>query len=244
MAHKRFEYRFKIDAFTPDTIPMARLAEYMAELATLLGVRESVHFVRLEAGSTTLVQAVEFEAIPKVRDRISGIRTRTAPQDAIRAFASIDQKLAQDNATGLIETPSEKVIEFPGRTRTQLERFGSITQVGTLDGVLIRVGGRDETVPVYLLEGKTVHKCNSNRELAKKLAAQLFGPTLRVYGTGKWNRDDFGNWVMERFNISHFELLAESSLSDAVLKLRSIKTGVQALDDPLAELRRIRTGSD
>jgi hypothetical protein len=27
------EYRFKIDAYTPNTIPMARLSQYMAELA-------------------------------------------------------------------------------------------------------------------------------------------------------------------------------------------------------------------
>jgi hypothetical protein len=31
------EYRFRIDAFTPETMPMARLAEYMSQLAQLLG---------------------------------------------------------------------------------------------------------------------------------------------------------------------------------------------------------------
>ena len=81
---QRQEYRFKIDAFTPETLPMARLAEYMAELATLLGTQERVHFVRLEGGSTTLVQEIEYEAIPKVRERLNGIKTRSAPEDAPR----------------------------------------------------------------------------------------------------------------------------------------------------------------
>ncbi len=31
------EYRFVIEAYSPDTLPMSRLAEYMAALAQLLG---------------------------------------------------------------------------------------------------------------------------------------------------------------------------------------------------------------
>ena len=50
------EYRFVIDALSPDSLPMARLAEYMGELARLLGRPDQVHFERLEGGSTVLVQ--------------------------------------------------------------------------------------------------------------------------------------------------------------------------------------------
>jgi len=46
------EYRFKIDAYTPDTMPMSRLAEYMRELSEMLGEPSAVHFERLEPGST------------------------------------------------------------------------------------------------------------------------------------------------------------------------------------------------
>ncbi len=56
------EYRFVIDAYSPETLPMSRLAEYMTDLARLFGTAERVHFVRLEAGSTVLVQRVEPEA--------------------------------------------------------------------------------------------------------------------------------------------------------------------------------------
>ena len=40
-------YRLKIDAYTPETMPMGRLAEYMADLAVILGERAAVHFVQL-----------------------------------------------------------------------------------------------------------------------------------------------------------------------------------------------------
>lgn len=243
MASRRQKYRFIIDAFTPETIPMSRLAEYMTELATLLGMRESVHFVELEGGSTTLIQEIEFEALPKIRERMNGIKTRTAPEEATRAFENIDRKLAEDNGTAALETGPERIIEFPGRNRSQIEKFGPVTQPGSVDGVLIRIGGRDETVPVYLLEGDVLHKCNSNREVAKRIAPHYLGNTLRAYGIGKWNRDDFGNWVMEKFNIADFIVLNDSPLSEAVSKLRSIKTDIQSMDDPVEELRQVRRGS-
>ncbi|MFZ0864037.1 MAG: hypothetical protein ABR881_23780 [Candidatus Sulfotelmatobacter sp.] len=36
-SRKHREYRFEIDAFTPATIPMARLAEYVSDLAKIFG---------------------------------------------------------------------------------------------------------------------------------------------------------------------------------------------------------------
>ena len=68
------EFYFWIDAFTPATIPMARLAEYMRELATILGEPAFVHFVRLKRGSTGIVHKVQIEAVPKVRDRATSVR--------------------------------------------------------------------------------------------------------------------------------------------------------------------------
>ena len=82
MMGERYEYRFHIDAFTPASLPMAHLAEYMAALAAFLGQRERVHFLRLEGGSTVLVQEIEVEAAPKVRERLEGVRRGDGPADA------------------------------------------------------------------------------------------------------------------------------------------------------------------
>ena len=48
------EYRFVIDAHTPDTLPMSRLAEYMAALARLFGNAKQVHFVALSPAAPRL----------------------------------------------------------------------------------------------------------------------------------------------------------------------------------------------
>ena len=44
------ELKFHIHAYTRDTIPMWRLAEYLSDLATILGEKHSVHFDRIERG--------------------------------------------------------------------------------------------------------------------------------------------------------------------------------------------------
>ena len=42
---------FRIDVFSPETLPMGRLAEYLAHLSTLYGQKEKVHFKGIEKGS-------------------------------------------------------------------------------------------------------------------------------------------------------------------------------------------------
>src|ERR1051325_11638027 len=114
MPGKRREYELRIDAYSPDTIPMARLPGNMTAPATLLGEHKSVHFVRLGKGTTRLVHAVEYEAEPKVRERVQSVRNEEGPIEAVRAARSIDRLLAEDNASGeLVDPVKHKVFDFP-----------------------------------------------------------------------------------------------------------------------------------
>jgi hypothetical protein len=244
MIKKPIHYEFKIDAFTPQTLPMARLAEYMLDLATLLGNAEKVHFVRLKKGSTVLVHQVEWEAAPKVNERIHSIRRSEAPPDVMKAYGSIDRRLASDNATGfLVEPLQHQVLEFPGRSRPASDAYGPFTQPGTLDGIPIMVGGKLDPVPVHLEEGDIIHTCHASRTTAKRLAEYLFVSTVRVVGNGRWHRDSDGLWVMDRFTITDFSPLKEESLGEAIAKLRS-SAGESENQDVLSELDKIRHGSD
>src|SRR5436190_4533951 len=145
------EYKFKIDAYTPDSIPMARLAEYISDLAAVLGNRDRVHFNRVETGSTVPVIRVEWEAEPKVRERVRAVKMKEAPDEALKAARSIDRKLAEDNAVGVLQDPTGgKVLRFPGRELLKKLVFGPISQAGTFQGVPIRVGGEGDPVPIHL----------------------------------------------------------------------------------------------
>ena len=236
------EYRFVIDACNPDTLPMSRLAEYMADLARLLGRTEQVHFVRIEAGSAVLVQRVEPEAAPEVRGRVRALADNKAPEDAARAFDALNRRLAEDAATGSLRNGEKaEVVWFPGRDQPPPLTFGAFNQPGVLDGVLIRIGGRDDTVPAHLRDGETIHMCHATRDLARRLAIHLYGPVLRVQGEGRWERDANGAWSMKRFNITGFQQLDDGPLGEVVERLRGVRgSRWKHFDAPLAELRRLR----
>lgn len=240
--NERNEYRFVIDAVNPDTLPMSRLAEYMGELARFLGRSEQVHFVRLEEGSTVLVQTVEREAMSEVNERIHSLMYANPPSDVVRAFNALNRYLADDNAAGsLQETEGAEVIRFPGCEQPAPVTFGAFNQLGVLDGVLIRIGGRDDTVPVHLRDGARIHLCNATRRMARRLAVHLYGPTLRVQGDGRWERDADGGWVMKRFNITNFEQLDDAPLGQVAQRLRDVDgSGWKDIEDPAEELRHLR----
>ena len=79
-------------------MPMARLAEYLIELAEILGEPKSVHLVGIEPGSTTLVHEIEHEAIPKVQTRVQAVRLGEGPRDAHEAYKKVNRYLREDNA--------------------------------------------------------------------------------------------------------------------------------------------------
>lgn len=217
------EYRFSIDAYTPETMPMARLAEYMTQLAEILGEPSAVHFDRLESGSTVLVHKIEREAAPKVRERAAAVQRGDAPRDALRAYRAINRLLCEDNGVGLLRENRRgaRILVFPGRDAAE-ETIASVRQPGTIDGFVMRVGGTDETVPVWLKsEDQLISHCWAKKQLAKQLAQKLFEP-VRLFGTGRWGRDSDGLWTLLAFEIRTFETLQDAPLSAAITKLRAI----------------------
>lgn len=237
------EYKFKIDAFTPDTIPMSRLAEYLADLSVLLGNRERVHFNRVEEGSTTPVIRVEWEAEPKVRERLHKVKLREAPEDVQRADRDLNRKLAEDNAIGSLVDPSGgKVLQFPGRELLKKLVFGPITQSGMFQGVPISVGGERDPVPIHLEDGKDKHIVYARRTVAKEIAQFLFTTPIRVEGNGRWIRHADGEWELLEFRVTEFKLIEDADIRKNVNDLRSIPAEWKKLDDPLSVLTEIKQG--
>jgi hypothetical protein len=242
------EYRFWIrGAYTRDTLPMARLAEYMADLANILGESTHVHFVRLDPGSVGLVHAVDDSVMAAVRDRLMRVHAGTAPLEAMAAYRNINRRLLYDNGIGVLEDDAgAEIIEFPGRDAAQPLDFGAFNQVGSLDGRIIAIGGKDETVPVRLQAADRIYSaCRATRGVAKELAKYLFDYELRLYGEGRWQRTETGDWNLLRFSVTNFDVLKDEPLSAVVARLRDIPdnewVGIENLWDVL---RDIREGSE
>ena len=222
---------------------MNRLAEYMSDLAMLLGEKPSVHFLRVGEGSTQLVHRVDHEAIPKVDERVRLVKSGDGPRDAQHAAAEIDRRLAADNASGaLMEEGGGEILPFPGINRLKEPEFGPFNESGTIDGIVIRVGGQTANVPVHL-ETRTRFEshCRTTRDVAKELAKQIFGPEIRCLGIGRWYRDRTGTWEMRNFSISNFSVLDNRPLPEVVADLRAVEgSGWREFADPWGKLTDLR----
>jgi len=237
------EYRFEIDVFTPETLPMARLAEYMAEVAALLGEMGRVHFSHLERGSAVIVSRVDADAVVKVRERVEQQRRGEGDKASIVVMSRLNEMLRIDNGRGrLLENRSEIII-FPGRDLEKPELYPSFTQESTLDGVVIRLGGKSDPVPVWVQAEETTFVCSAYRNIARQLAECIFEREVRLSGIGRWKIDEYGNWLMERFSISSFIVLDEEPLTSVVNSLRKIPGSEwESIADPWADIMDIRNG--
>ena len=243
--HQLLEFVIQ-DSFTPATLPMARLAEYLADLATVLGEKECVHFLKLRDSSTTVVHVVDHEAVPRVRERLHAARIGEADSEARNAHARIQQRLYQDNARAVLRVAGneeEHLLSFPSGTRDSEPQYGPFSEHGQLYGVPISVGGKRPIVNVRLQDGDRIHNCEADRDVALRMAPLLFHHHLRVYGTGRYSRDSEGQWEMRSFRISHFDELDDRPLAETVERLRAVTRKVGLDQDIITKLAAFRHGS-
>jgi hypothetical protein len=243
--NNKLEYRMKIDAYSPETMPMKRLMEYLSDMAILLGEESNVHLVGIEPGSTCPVLLVDWESDIKVRDRVQKARNGEGPEEARRAIENINLKLRKDKASAALLTAERAtIIEFPGAKADLPLEWPSINQAAQLFGIPIWIGGRSELSNVDLLDGDKEWKCLASRDKAIEIAHHLYRQTLLVSGRGRWRKQPGGPWELERFVIEDFSIADSRGIGEVINDLRSIPAKWKDLDDPLAALDAIRNGTD
>lgn len=237
------EYTFRIDVFTPETIPMARLAEYLTVLSKLVGHNQSTHFDRLEEGSARLIYKIDSVDAPKVEQRLARTIEPDAPKDLRSAYEALDNMLANDNAVGELRNPTGVVIiPFPGRDRPKQLAFPAFRQDGSIDGQIVSIGGKDTTAHVILQDGAvTYSNIKLTREMARQLRMYLYEQKVRLIGSGRWERSPEGAWKLLDFSVGRFEVLDDSSLSDVLDTVRNVPnnglTNNAKIYDDLTSLR-------
>jgi hypothetical protein len=235
-------YDFRIDAWGPKTLPMAKLAVYIGKLAVIFGYEEHVHFIKVRKGSAIPEIIVDREAALKVAGRLYSAQRTDAPQDIVKARQEIDRMLRVDNASATLGIKKgAKILDFPGRKTPLAEEF-TVYEEGEFDGQVIRVGGKDESVPVWIQgEDGEIYICTANRQIARELAQCLFDRSVRVSGNGKWRRTSERVWQMDAFNIRSWEPLEEKSLTHEIEGFRAIEgSDWNRMDDPQGEWKKLR----
>lgn len=234
-------YTFRIDAYTPDTIPMARLAAYMAELAAMFGEKDRVHFKGLKAGSTKLLSRVEREAAPKVRNNLANA-TSGDEGEAAKSFKKLNEMLRDDNAEAKLVRGKSNILNFPGRKAVRPPKLGPFNHGVAKDGILVRIGGKDKSAHAIIEDGDgCTWSFEVSREMAKELAHYLFTKPLRLTGQGRWFRDEDGQWQYSTLKAAEFKVLDEASLLEVVGRVRGLpkETWKQGID-PIEMLRSLR----
>lgn len=234
-------FTFRIaGSYTPATIPLERLGEYLVALGALLGEGANVHFDRLTESSTVVHAKVEPPAVPKVERRIRSVATGEADAATMKAAALIDDMLRDDNATGRLSGGEGNVVfvDFAGRNRPTPVPYGPIKQLGVIEGEVFRVEGRDETVHVGIMDGTKTFKLIAPAHMGQELASLFRGGLIRFHGEGTWFRHADGNWELRRFKIDRFEAqLARGPLRQAIEGLRTAGIGDwRNAADPIAQI--------
>jgi hypothetical protein len=248
------EFRFNLgDAYTPDTFPMKRLADYLRDIAEMFGEEEHVHFVRLEEGSTIAVARTEVQYVPVVEENIQAVVRGEAPPARLDAYRRTKQRFWEDKVDGYIVNPrNRKVIEFPSLQATELEAvpdlvFGTFAQLDTIEGTPILVGGKQNIVHIHLRDRQgNIGIADADQSLAKRIAEYLFDPNviLRVDGIARYMRHPDGEWERKSFRASDFTLLRVTTIDEDIAKLAAIPAKWKELEDPLHELDLIRHEDD
>lgn len=234
---------FNIPEANPHELPMTRLLEYLTQLATVLGSRNDVHFLTVEEGSLPCIMEVKSDEEPFIVARVKDLAVGKGTQEAKQAYKNLRAFLKDDEYSAELKTETDDVIlDFPFAPE-QEQVFGPFWQDGTLDGILVKLGGTDDTVPVHLVYEGSHYPCNASIEMARKLGHYILQKPIRVHGRGQWYRNAHGKWEMHWFDILDFEELDDSSLPDVVSRLRAIPgNDLLSLKDPLKEMRKIREG--
>lgn len=219
------EYRFSIDAFTPETIPMERLAKYLAALAKLYGHTDRTHFSGISKGSAVVRTKIEATEVPKVEARLNDVRIGSGVKEAMTGKQELEDLLANDNAVGILTVAGSDrvVLPFQGRNRIKPLVLPPFREDTSVDGKLVSIGGRDRSAHAILQDGSVTHSgITMPRDMARDLAPLLYGPTLRLFGNGRFERQEDGVWKMTEFKVSRYETLKDEPVSSVLTAIRTI----------------------
>ena len=214
------EYRFRIIGPSPETMPMERLAAYMAELARFLGSEEKVHFGGIDDNSVGVVACVPPEKIAVVSPRIRAAAHGDDRADAAIPFRQLNRLLGEDGWKAELPLPQGgEVIQFPGTPKSD-KGLKRVQQPTTIRGRLIRIEGAGDVVKVGLeIDGRLSARVSFPAASIQDLARH-FHHYVSVTGDGRWKRADDGQWSLENLNAMSFEPLDDSPLTTVLDRLR------------------------
>lgn len=239
-------YTLRILGSHPNKLPLDRLALYLVELAKLMGEREHIHFDKVSVGSAALKVWAEESAAPDVAKRLKLAFNKgsNAPKEAVRALESINELLIQDGKKAELKDPAGAVIyPFPGGRKVPPMKDLLIDEDCSVSGQVIKIGGRDETIPVWLKDsdGTEYHCTIRGEQLAREIATHYLGDPIEVSGKGKWRRSADGKWILVDLAVKSWSPL-QNDWGEAFAAMSRLASGWHDVPDVESLCAEIRKG--
>jgi hypothetical protein len=235
---------FKIEKVTPERMPGAELAAFMAELARFLGSREHVHFTAIRNRSTGIEAHIGVRARHVVRQRLREA-TGAMPDDVRRYWDEINRMLARRHTSArLMEIKNDgKTVDraiFPGADARAPE-LPAIRDRVQVQGILYRIEGKDKTVHAGLDDGEQQYSVIVSREQALSIAPSMFS-LVRAEGDAVLTRTPNGSWEVGEITATRIEPISDSPLIVTLEEVRA-DGGLGWADEPsaLGQLEAIRS---
>jgi hypothetical protein len=219
------ELSFVIPGYTPETMPLNRLIEYLQQMSVVLGDPENLHLIEIREGSCVPTFHVPKAIALEAHDRAAKVSRGDGTKKQVDAYNRVSRMLRRDardaGRPAVLRSPRKILLEIPVAP-DDLGVLSGVRQSSTVDGQLIRVGGAgdDATLQVQDLDGRIMSGFTAKRTLAKELARLMWEP-VRLAGIGQWGRSDEGTWSLERMQVQSYERLEEEALGVTLEKLRS-----------------------
>lgn len=230
-------YTFKIENFTPESMPFGRLVDYYLEIKKMLGVADNLHLVDVVEGSHGSAFRIDREHETAVLTRVMELNEGTAPKSAVRARDAINAMLRDDETSGsFFDSRGENIIPFPGNKTTKGSQI-RVRGAANFVGELYHIAGTKNDAKVRInTDAYGVVFCETSKEIAKALRDFLF-ESVKVSGRGMWTKSQSGKWDIDNFIITDFAPVKSESLRQSVDRLRDLK--IDWPKDPIGEIDKL-----
>lgn len=238
------EFSFVIPAYSPETMPLDRLIEYLQQISAVIGDPANLHLVEIKKSSTAPTFRVPKRAALQATERAAQLSRGDGTRDQIRAYNRLRRMVRRDapgtRRSAVLSSSTRVILEIPAAPEDSGVLTG-IRQATSFDGLLISVGGVEAaSIRLQGFNGIVVAGFTASRLVAKELAKLIYEP-VRVSGPGIWGRGEDGAWTLEKMQVQSFEPLEDEPAGELLARLRAID--VAWPHDVVERLRLEREGT-